>query len=206
MAKIVEINPINPQARLIEQVVEVLRFGGVICYPTDTMYGIGCDITQAQAIEKICQIKNVQPKKAHLSFICKDLSEISDYAKNISTPIFRTLKTHLPGPYTFILEASKQVPKLLQTKKDTVGIRVPDNKICQMIVAALGNPLMTTSLPMDEDVEYFTDPEVMNEIFGNMVDYVIDGGIGGIVSSTIIDCTSGTPELVRLGAGEWDEE
>lgn len=203
---IIHIHPDNPQQRNIDQIVSTLKKGGIIIYPTDTIYGIGCDITQAQAIEKICQIKNVQPKKAHLSFICKDLSEISDYAKNISTPIFRTLKTHLPGPYTFILEASKQVPKLLQTKKDTVGIRVPDNKICQMIVEALGNPLMTTSLPMDEDVEYFTDPEVMNEIFGNMVDYVIDGGIGGIVSSTIIDCTSGTPELVRLGAGEWDEE
>lgn len=203
---IIHIHPDNPQQRNIDQIVNTLKKGGIIIYPTDTIYGIGCDITQAQAIEKICQIKNVQPKKAHLSFICKDLSEISDYAKNISTPIFRTLKTHLPGPYTFILEASKQVPKLLQTKKDTVGIRVPDNKICQMIVEALGNPLMTTSLPMDEDVEYFTDPEVMNEIFGNMVDYVIDGGIGGIVSSTIIDCTSGTPELVRLGAGEWDEE
>lgn len=203
---IIHIHPDNPQQRNIDQIVNTLKKGGIIIYPTDTIYGIGCDITQAQAIEKICQIKNVQPKKAHLSFICKDLSEISDYTKNISTPIFRTLKTHLPGPYTFILEASKQVPKLLQTKKDTVGIRVPDNKICQMIVEALGNPLMTTSLPMDEDVEYFTDPEVMNEIFGNMVDYVIDGGIGGIVSSTIIDCTSGTPELVRLGAGEWDEE
>lgn len=203
---IIHIHPDNPQQRNIDQIVSTLKKGGIIIYPTDTIYGIGCDITQAQAIEKICQIKNVQPKKAHLSFICKDLSEISDYAKNISTPIFRTLKTHLPGPYTFILEASKQVPKLLQTKKDTVGIRVPDNKICQMIVEALGNPLMTTSLPMDEDVEYFTDPEVMNEVFGNMVDYIIDGGIGGIVSSTIIDCTSGTPELIRLGAGEWDEE
>lgn len=203
---IIHIHPDNPQQRNIDQVVTALKKGGIIIYPTDTIYGIGCDITQAHAIEKICKIKNVLPKKANLSFICKDLSDLSNYTRNLSTPIFRTLKNHLPGPYTFILEASKQVPKLLQTKKDTVGIRVPDNKICQMIVEALGNPLMTTSLPMDEEVEYYTDPEVMNEVFGNMVDYVIDGGIGGILSSTIIDCTSGTPELVRLGAGEWDEE
>ena len=203
---IIHIHPDNPQQRKIDQVVTALKKGGIIIYPTDTIYGIGCDITQAHAIEKICKIKNVLPKKANLSFICKDLSDLSNYTRNLSTPIFRTLKNHLPGPYTFILEASKQVPKLLQTKKDTVGIRVPDNKICQMIVEALGNPLMTTSLPMDEEVEYYTDPEVMNEVFGNMVDYVIDGGIGGILSSTIIDCTSGTPELVRLGAGEWDEE
>src|SRR5690606_35833508 len=127
---IIHIHPDNPQQRNIDQVVAALKKGGIIIYPTDTIYGIGCDITQAHAIEKICKIKNVLPKKANLSFICKDLSDLSNYTRNLSTPIFRTLKNYLPGPYTFILEASKQVPKLLQTKKDTVGIRVPDNKIC----------------------------------------------------------------------------
>src|SRR5690606_6527998 len=130
---------------------------------------------------------NVLPKKATLSFICKDLSDLSNYTRNLSTPIFRVLKNLLPGPYTLILEASRQVPKLLATKKDTVGIRVPDNNICQAIVASLGNPLLTTSLPMEEDVEYYTNPEIINSLFGNQVDYVIDGGIGGIVPSTIID-------------------
>lgn len=203
---LIHIHPETPQERNIKTIVDCLKKGGIIIYPTDTIYGIGCDIHNPAAVEKICRIKNVLPKKAHLSFICKDLSDLSNYTRNLSTPIFRMLKLHLPGPYTFILEASKQVPKILQTKKDTVGIRVPDNKICQMIVDALGNPLITTSLPTEEDVEYYTDPEIMNEIFGNLVDYVIDGGMGRIASSTIVDCTSGAPELIRQGLGEWDYE
>lgn len=201
---IIPIHPDNPQQRAIDTVVACLKKGGIIIYPTDTIYGIGCDITQTQAIEKICMIKNVLPKKATLSFICKDLSDLSNYTRNLSTPIFRVLKNLLPGPYTLILEASRQVPKLLATKKDTVGIRVPDNNICQAIVASLGNPLLTTSLPMEEDVEYYTNPEIINSLFGNQVDYVIDGGIGGIVPSTIIDCTSGVPELIREGLGKWE--
>jgi len=200
---LLQIHPDNPQARNINMVVECLRKGGVIIYPTDTIYGIGCDIYNPEAIARIARIKNIDVKKANFSFICCDLSHLSDYAKSVDTPIFRLLKAALPGPYTFILEASKQVPKLLKTKKDTVGIRIPDNKICHEIVRLLDHPLMSASLPMDGDVEYFTDPELMEEQFGHLVDIVIDGGIGNILSSTVIDCTSGAPELVREGAGEW---
>ena len=197
------IHPDNPQPRNIKMVVECLLDGGVIIYPTDTIYGIGCNIFNADAITRIARIKHIEVKKAQFSFICCDLSHLSDYAKSVDTPIFRLLKAALPGPYTFILEASKQVPKQLKTKKDTVGIRVPNNKICHTIVSELGHPLMSASLPTDLDVEYFTDPEVMYEQFGNLVDIVIDGGIGNIISSTVIDCTSGAPELIREGAGSW---
>jgi tRNA threonylcarbamoyl adenosine modification protein (Sua5/YciO/YrdC/YwlC family) len=202
---LLQIHPDNPQQRNINTVVDCLKKGGVIIYPTDTIYGIGCDIYNAEAIARIARIKNLDPKKAQFSFICCDLSHLSDYAKSVDTPIFRLLKAALPGPYTFILEASKQVPKQLKTKKDTVGIRVPDNKICHEIVKALDHPLMSASLPMDGHVEYFTDPELMYEQFGNLVDIVIDGGIGNIIASTVIDCSSGAPELIREGAGEWEK-
>lgn len=202
---LLHIHPDNPQQRNIQTVVDTLRSGGVIIYPTDTIYGIGCDITNRDAIERVCRIKGVDPRKAQFSFVCSDLSHITDYAKSIDTPIFRILKSALPGPYTFILNAGKQVPKMLQTKKDTVGIRVPDHKICNMIVEQLGNPIMSTSLPMDGEVEYYTDPEVMHDIFGDKVDIVIDAGFGNILSSTVIDCTSGAPELVREGAGDWKQ-
>ncbi len=201
---LLHIHPDNPQQRNIDTVVETLRKGGVIIYPTDTIYGIGCDITKPAAIERIARIKGIDPKKAQFSFVCSDLSHISDYTKSIDTPVFRMLKKALPGPYTFIFSASKQVPKLLQTKKDTVGIRVPDHNICRMIVEQLGNPLLSTSLPTDGDVEYFTDPEIMHDEFGHLVDIVIDAGHGSILSSTVVDCTSGAPELVRQGAGEWE--
>lgn len=201
---LLHIHPDNPQQRNIDTVVECLRGGGVIIYPTDTIYGIGCNIFNADAIARIARIKNVDAKKAQFSFICCDLSHLSDFAKSVDTPVFRMLKAALPGPYTFILEASKQVPKQLKTKKDTVGIRVPDNKICHQIVKDLGHPLMSASLPMDGDVEYFTDPEVMHEEFGKLVDIVIDGGIGHILSSTVIDCTSGASVLIREGAGAWE--
>lgn len=200
------IHPDNPQPRNIKAVVDCLKQGGVIIYPTDTIYGIGCDIYNPEAIAKIAKIKQIDIKKAQFSFICSDLSHLSDYAKSVDTPTFRLLKSYLPGPYTFILEASKQVPKILKTKKDTVGIRIPNNLICMEIVKQLEHPLMSASLPMDADVEYFTDPELMHDVFGHQVDMVIDGGIGGIISSTIINCTSGTPELVRQGAGPWLEE
>lgn len=202
---LLRIHPDNPQPRNIAMVTEKLREGGVIIYPTDTIYGLGCDIFNTKAIERICRIKNVDPKKAQFSFVCADLSDLSQYTKSISTPIFRILKNSLPGPYTFILEASKQVPRLLKSKKDTVGIRVPDHNITQAIVKALGNPIMSMSLPMEIDVEYFTDPEQMFDMFGNQVDIVVDGGPGGTVPSTIIDCTEGQPELIRAGAGEWEE-
>lgn len=201
---LIHIHPIDPQERLIKQVAELIRKGGIIIYPTDTIYGLGCDISHTKAIERICQIKQIQPQKAHLSFVCYDLSDLSHYAKQLSTPVYRTLKEHLPGPYTFILEASKQVPKLLKTKRDTVGIRVPDNKIARCIVHELGNPILSASLP-GEYVEEYTDPEIIHERFGNLVDMVIDGGIGGMIPSTVIDFTRGEPEVVREGAGAWRE-
>ena len=201
---LLHIHPDNPQQRNIDTVVECLRRGGIIIYPTDTIYGIGCDIYNADAITRICRIKNIDPKKAQFSFICSDLSHLSDYAKSVDTPVFRMLKAALPGPYTFILPASKQVPKQMKTKKDTVGIRIPDNNICHEIVKALGHPLMSASLPTDDDVEYYTDPELIYDRFENLVDIVIDGGMGGTLASTIIDCTGGAPELVREGAGEWE--
>jgi tRNA threonylcarbamoyl adenosine modification protein (Sua5/YciO/YrdC/YwlC family) len=200
---LIRIHPVDPQQRLIRQVVDTLKQGGIIIYPTDTIYGLGCDIYQHRAIERICQIKNVQPQKANLSFVCYDLSDLSQYAKQLNTPVYRTLKQYLPGPYTFILEASKEVPKILKTKKDTVGIRLPDNKIARCIVKELGNPILSATLP-GEYVEDYTDPEIIHDKFGNLVDIVIDGGIGGIIPSTIIDFTSGEPEVIREGAGEWE--
>jgi tRNA threonylcarbamoyl adenosine modification protein (Sua5/YciO/YrdC/YwlC family) len=200
---LLRIHPVDPQERLLRTVIDCLKGGGVIIYPTDTIYGIGCNIFNADAITRIARIKKIDPKKAQFSFICPDLSNLSEYASSVDTPVFRLLKAALPGPYTFILPASRQVPKQLKTKKDTVGIRIPDNKICQRLVRELGHPLMSTSLPIDEEVPYFTDPEVMYEQFGNLVDIVIDGGPGSIIPSTVVDCTSGFPELVREGAGVW---
>jgi len=198
------IHPDNPQDRLIQQVVTCLRAGGVIIYPTDTIYGLGCDIYNTSAIERICRIKSTHPKKANFSFICSGLSDLSDYARSVDTPVFRMLKAALPGPYTFILEASKAVPKALKVKKDTVGIRVPASNIAQELVKALGHPIMSLSLPMpDNDVEIYTDPEVIDEELGQLVDLVIDGGMGGTEPSTVIDCTTQPPSLVREGAGEW---
>jgi len=199
---LIHIHPQDPQERLIRQVVDVLKSGGIIIYPTDTIYGLGCDIYQHKAIERICQIKGVQPQKANLSFVCYDLSDLSHYARQLTTSVYRSLKQHLPGPYTFILEASKQVPKILKTKKDTFGIRVPDNKIARYIVKELGNPILSASLP-GEYVEDYTDPEIIHDRFEKRVDVVIDGGAGGIEPSTVIDFTSGEPEVLREGAGQW---
>ena len=200
---LIHIHPDNPQERLIRQITGILKSGGVIVYPTDTIYGLGCDIFQHKAVERICRIKNVQPEKANLSFVCYDLSDLSQYARQLDTPIYRTLKQHLPGPYTFILPASKQVPKILKTKKDTVGIRVPDNRIARCIVKELGNPILSASLPGDF-VEEYTDPEIIHERFEKLVDVVIDGGIGGIIPSTIVDYSRGEAEVIREGAGEWE--
>ncbi|ATL46655.1 threonylcarbamoyl-AMP synthase [Chitinophaga caeni] len=201
---LLQLHPDNPNPRQLKMIVECLKDGGVIIYPTDTVYGMGCDIYQHKAIERVARIKGVDPKKAHFSFICSDLSHLSDYTKSVDTPIFRMLKKALPGPYTFIMHASKQVPKLMKNKRDTVGIRVPDNKICHAIVEELGNPIMSTTLPVDDYIEEYTDPEIIHEKFGNQVDIVVDGGAGGIVFSTVIDCTSGEPELVREGAGSFE--
>lgn len=199
---LIHIHPENPQARLVKQVVECLRNGGIIIYPTDTIYGLGCDIHQPKAVERICRIKNVDPQKAQLSFICRDLSHLSDYTKSIDTPLYRTLKNHLPGPFTFILPASKQVPKILQTKKSTIGLRIPDNEICRQILEELGNPLLSASLP-GEMVEEYTDPETMFDNFGSQVDIVIEGGAGGIIPSTVVDCTTDDWQIIRQGAGEF---
>lgn len=202
---LLQIHPANPQPRLIKQIVENLQQGGIIIYPTDTVYGLGCDILQQKAVERICRIKKVDPKKAQLSFVCSDLSHLSDYAKPLSNPVYRLLKDHLPGPYTFILPASKMVPKILQSKKDTIGLRIPDNNIAMAIIRELGRPILSASLP-GEMVEDYTDPEVMYENFRNEVDYVIDGGIGGMTPSTVVDCTGDEPVLIREGLGEWAEQ
>ena len=199
---LLKIHPQNPQPRLIKQVAECLKDGGVIVYPTDTIYGLGCDIFQHKAVERICKIKNIDPLKAQLSFICRDLSHLSDYTKTIDTPLYRMLKRYLPGPYTFILPASKEVPKILQSKKNTIGLRVPDNAICRHILDALGNPILSASLPGDM-VEEYTDPEIINEKFGSVADFIIDGGMGGMVPSTIVDCVTDEWVITRQGMGEW---
>jgi len=200
---LIQIHPDDPQSRLIKQVAGCLKDGGVIIYPTDTIYGLGCDIMQHKAVERICKIKNIDPQKAQLSFICRDLSHLSDYTKSIDTPLYRMLKNYLPGPYTFILPASKLVPKILQSKKNTIGLRIPANIICQHILDALGNPILSASLP-GEMVEEYTDPQVMEEKFGHLVDFVVDGGIGGMIGSTVVDCTTDSREIIRQGLGEWE--
>lgn len=199
---LIHIHPQNPQPRLLKQIADVLRSGGIIIYPTDTIYGLGCDIAQPKAVERICRIKGVDPQKAQLSFVCYDLSHLSHYTRQFSTPVYRLLKQYLPGPYTFILEASKNVPRILKTKKDTIGLRVPDNKIARCIVQELGNPILSASLP-GEYVEEYTDPEIIQEKFGKLVDLVVDGGIGSTTPSTVVDLTGGEPEVTRQGAGSW---
>lgn len=198
---LLHLHPIDPQPRLLRQVIECLLDGGIIIYPTDTIYGLGCDIFQKKGIERICRIKNVDPAKAQLSFVCSDLSDLSKYTKSISTPLYRLLKNHLPGPYTFILPASKEVPKILHGKKSTIGLRVPDNKIAHAILTELNHPLLSASLPGDM-VEEYTDPEMMYEKFGNLVDIVIDGGTGGMIPSTVVDCTTDPYTIIRQGLGE----
>ncbi|GHE23705.1 threonylcarbamoyl-AMP synthase [Sphingobacterium griseoflavum] len=203
LIKIYEDNP-NPKA--IQQAIDVLRKGGVIIYPTDTVYGIGCDITNQKAIERVCQIRGLRPDKSNLSFICYDLTDISNYTKPFDTAVFRVLKKALPGPFTFIFNASGQVPKLLSSKKKTVGIRVPDNNIVREIVRELGHPIVTSSIhDEDEIIEYATDPELIYEKYQELVDMVIDGGYGGNVASTVVDLTTGEFEVVREGKGDLEE-
>lgn len=204
MGILLTIHPENPQKRLLSQVADSLKTGGIIIYPTDTIYGLGCDIFQPKAVERICRIKGIDPRKAQLSFICRDLSHLSDYTKSISTPLYRQLKNYLPGPFTFILQASRQVPKILKSKKDTIGLRVPNNKICQDLLLILDGPLLSTSLPGDM-VEEYTDPQLIYEKFGNQVDFVIDGGPGGVIPSTVVDCTTDDYQVLRKGLGEWED-
>ena len=200
---LISIHPENPQQRLIQQVVEILQNDGVIVYPTDTIYGLGCDIYSSKAVARIARIKGVDVKKAQFTFVCSDLSQLSDYVKNIPTPLFRMIKKNLPGPYTFILPASKEVPKLMKSKKNTVGIRIPNHPITEAIIETLGHPIMSVSLPMDADVEYYSDPEIIHDIFEKQVDLVVNGEIGNIIPSTVVDCTVDPPEVIREGAGEW---
>lgn len=203
-AELVKIHPINPETRKIERVVSKLKDGGIVIYPTDTIYGIGCDLFNRKAVEKLCHILDIKPQKLNLSFICADISQISEYVKRIDTPVFKILKKHLPGPFTFILESSSKVPKVLDVNKKTVGIRIPDHKIPQMIVQHLGNPLITSSIKDEDKIkEYTTDPEEIYEDLKNVVDLVIDGGIGNNVPSTIVDCTSDQLEIVRQGLGDF---
>lgn len=193
----------NPEQSKIDQVVRTLRDGGVIIYPTDTVYGIGCDFFNTKAVQRVCQIKNIKPQ--NLSFICYDLSEISEYVKSLSTPVFKVMKKALPGPFTFILNSTSNVPKILNAKRKTVGIRIPDNNIPRMIVRELGNPIITTSIrDEDEIIEYSTDPELIYEKYRNLVDVVIDGGYGGNVPSTVVNCANDHFEVVRQGLGEID--
>jgi tRNA threonylcarbamoyl adenosine modification protein (Sua5/YciO/YrdC/YwlC family) len=196
----------NPNEKSIQQIVDVLKKGGVIIYPTDTVYGIGCDITNQKAIEKVCEIRGLKADKANLSFICYDLTDISLYTKPFDTAVFRVLKKALPGPFTFIFNASSQVPKLLSSKKKTVGIRVPDNNIVREIVRVLGNPIVTASIRDEDDIlEYSTDPELIHEKYENLVDLVIDGGYGDNIASTVVDLTEGEFEIIRAGKGNLEE-
>lgn len=197
------LNEKNISDSTVYQIVECLRNGGIIIYPTDTVYALGCDITQTRAIEKICRLKGIKPEKSNFSFVCSDLSHLAEYTKAIPNHVFRVMKKALPGPYTFILEANSEVPKLLKQNKKTVGIRVPNNAICKEIIEELGHPLISTSLHDNSDdiLEYFSDPEVIERQYGEQVDLVVDGGFGNIYPSTVIDCSNGGFEVVREGLG-----
>lgn len=195
----------NPDQRQITKIVNLLEYGGVIIYPTDTVYGMGCNITKARAIERVARIKGIKPEKAKFSFICSDMSHLSDFARHVDNTTFKLMKSCLPGPYTFILNASHQVPKAIKHRRKTVGIRIPNNNIILEIVRQLGHPILTTSLKKDDQIlEYPTDPELIYEEYRDLVDVVIDGGYGGIIPSTVLDCSGDEPELIREGLGEVD--
>ncbi|MDN5215469.1 L-threonylcarbamoyladenylate synthase [Fulvivirgaceae bacterium BMA12] len=202
-AQLLKLYPENPDPKKINAVVNTLQNGGIIIYPTDTVYGIGCNIYDARAIEKLCNIKGIKSGKYQFSFICADISSASKYVKNLSTPIYKLMKKSLPGPFTFILEANSAVPKILKVKKKTIGIRIPDNAITRDIVAQLQNPIMTTSIKdEDEIIEYTTDPELIFEDFKHQVDIVIDGGMGKNIPSTVVDCTKEEIKILREGLGQ----
>ncbi len=193
----------NPNPEQVRKVAGLLREGGVIIYPTDTIYGLGCDIYQQKAVERIARLKGIKPEKAKFSFIVSDLSHLSDFTRFVGNDIYKLMKTNLPGPYTFILHASSSVPRILKNRKKTIGIRIPDNNIILEIVKELGHPILTTSIHDDDEIiEYTTDPELIHENFKEKVDLVIDGGYGGNIPSTIIDCTGKEPFILREGAGK----
>lgn len=205
-AELLKIHPKNPEGRKIGHVVEALRSGSIIIYPTDTVYGIGCDLLNKKAVNRLCQILDIKPQKLDLSFICLDVSHISEYVRRLDTPMFKLLKKALPGPFTFLFESSSKVPKILDVNKKTVGIRIPDHPIPHTIVEQLGNPLITSSVKNDDAIkEYTTDPEEIYEDFKHTVDLVIDGGACGNVPSTIVDCTSEEISIVRQGLGNIEQ-
>ena len=197
------IHPKNPDKRKVKEVVNYLKSGGVIIYPTDTVYALGCDAFNKKALEKICRIKKVNVKKHNFSFVCYDLSHISKYTKHLSNPIYKLMKKVLPGPFTFILQANNNIPKFFKNKKKEIGIRVPNNNIARTIVKELGSPIATTSIKdKDEVLEYSTDPELIHQYYINQVEIVIDGGYGDNIPSTIINCIENIPKIERQGKGE----
>jgi tRNA threonylcarbamoyl adenosine modification protein (Sua5/YciO/YrdC/YwlC family) len=202
-AEILKIHPENPEARKIERAVNVFKDGGIVIYPTDTIYGIGCDLMNRKAVERLCKILDIKPHKLNLSFICKDLSQISEYVRKMETPQFKLLKKSLPGPFTFIFESSTKVPKILDTNKKTVGVRIPDHQITLALVEVLGNPFITSSIKSEDKIkEYTTDPEEIYQDYKQQVDLVIDGGPGGNVPSTVVDCISNDVQVLRQGLGD----
>jgi len=200
---LLEIHPDNPSPRHLQQVINILKADGVIIFPTDTIYGIGCDIRNTKAFEKLCRIRGIKPQKANFSFLLNDLSHISNYTRPFDRNVFKLLKATLPGPFTFILPASNMVPALFRNNKKTIGIRIPDNKIIQLLIEELGGPIVSASLRDDQDTiaEYLTDPEEIHDRFGGMVDLVIDGGYGKNIASTVVDCTGSEPLVTREGLG-----
>lgn len=200
--RLIEINSDNPQPHKIKEVVKALKKGEIIIYPTDSVYAFGCDLYNQSAIEKLCQLRDEKPNKKLFSFICKDISQVSEYARQYDNHIFKLMKRILPGPYTLILNASQKVPKAIQAKKKTVGIRIPDNNIALQLIEELGNPMITSTVKIEQDTDYGTEPWFLAETFQNSVAYVIDAGTGGTESTSILDCTSGEIEIVREGKGD----
>ena len=204
---LIRIHSETPDPRQVAKVVEVLRDGGVIIYPTDGVYAFGCDCTKAKAVERVAKLKGIKPEKADFTFVFDEMSRLKDYTRPVDTVVFKLMKSCLPGPYTFILNANNSVPKLFKNTKKTLGIRIPENKICRALVSALDGPIISSSVHDDDEfMEYTTDPELIHERYKDMVDLVVDGGYGALVPSTIIDCTESQPVLIRLGAGEVDLE
>ncbi|MFN8436626.1 MAG: L-threonylcarbamoyladenylate synthase [Cytophagales bacterium] len=201
---LVEIHPDNPQPRIIKQIVDCLKSGGIIIYPTDSLYGIGCDLHNPKAVEKLCKLKQIKPNKLDLSFICNDLSQVSEYTKPLNSTVFKLIKSHTPGPYTFILESNTKVPKIVGYPKKTVGVRIPNSKIIQSIVHEFGSPIVSMSVKdsSDEINPYITDPENILEKYEHLVDIIINGGVSGNIPTSVIDCTTNPPELIRQGLGE----
>jgi len=197
------IHPVDPELRKVQQVVQILEDGGVMAYPTDAIYGLACDLLQPRAIERVCRIRQMDPRKALLTLICRDISQVSEYAHQIDNEVFRLMKKNLPGPFTFILRAGYKLPKTLKNRKGTIGVRVPNHRITQSILEVLGRPMLSTSLHSeDELLEYDNDPLDIHDLMENLVDLVIDGGLAGRTPTTVIDCTGDSPLVIREGAGE----